>query len=123
HGAAGCPCVVEIKSAADARDGLALFPDAPTSRGRRHLLELADLAERGIRAAVIFAVQRADGRALAVNRPIDPEFAAALEQVAGRGVEVYAYRCPLTTAGIALAEEIPVLLTAEQAAAWRPPEP
>lgn len=109
-----CPCLLEVKSVADVRDGLALFPDAPTSRGRRHLLELAELAERGVRAAVAFVAQRGDARAVAVNMAVDPAFGAALAEVAARGVEIYAFRCPLTLAGITLAEEVPVRVASSQ---------
>lgn len=105
---ADCPCVIEVKSVGDVENGIALFPDAPTSRGRRHLLELADLAEHGKRTAVIFVVQRGDGEAVAVNRAIDPDFADTLAEVAQRGVELYAYRCPLTLAGITLGKELGV---------------
>jgi len=108
HGGA-CPCIVEVKSVADVVDTIAVFPDAPTTRGRRHLLELAHLAEAGVRSAVVFVVQRGDGTAVAVNRAIDPDFAVALSEVARRGVELYAYRCPLTLAGIRLGEGLPVL--------------
>lgn len=103
-----CPCLLEVKSVADVQDGLALFPDAPTTRGRRHLLELAELAEQGVRTAVAFVAQRGDARAVAVNLAIDPAFGAALAEVAARGVEIYAFRCPLTLAGITLAEALPV---------------
>ncbi|MBA3468604.1 MAG: DNA/RNA nuclease SfsA [Herpetosiphonaceae bacterium] len=111
HGGAS-PCIVEVKSVADVADGLAVFPDAPTTRGRRHLLELAELAVAGVRTAVVFVVQRGDGSAVAVNRAIDPDFAVALSEVARRGVELYAYRCPLTLAGIALGQPLPVLTEA-----------
>jgi sugar fermentation stimulation protein A len=104
------PCLLEVKSVADVHDGLALFPDAPTTRGRRHLLELAELAERGVRAAVAFVAQRGDARAVAVNMAIDPAFGAALAEVAARGVEIHAFRCPLTLDGITLAEALPVIL-------------
>ena len=105
-----CPCIVEVKSVADVQNGVALFPDAPTIRGKRHLLELAHLAERGIRSAVLFVVQRNDGESVAVNRAIDPDFAATLAEVAQRGVEVYGFRCPLTLAGITLSAALPVVV-------------
>ncbi len=111
HGGAA-PCIVEVKSVADVVDGIAVFPDAPTTRGRRHLLELAELAETGVRTAVVFVVQRGDGTAVAVNRAIDPDFGLALSEVARRGVELYAYRCPLTLAGIWLGAALPVLTEA-----------
>ncbi|HYF65036.1 MAG TPA: DNA/RNA nuclease SfsA [Herpetosiphonaceae bacterium] len=116
-----CPCLLEVKSVADVQaDGLALFPDAPTTRGRRHLLELAELAERGVRAAVAFVAQRGDARAVAVNMAIDPAFGAALAEVAARGVEIYAFRCPLTLAGITLAEEVPVKLEKSEVRSQKP---
>ncbi|XSG73191.1 DNA/RNA nuclease SfsA [Herpetosiphon llansteffanensis] len=103
-----CPWLVEVKSVGDAADGLALFPDAPTVRGRRHLLELAELHEQGRRTAVVFIVQRGDAQRVSVNRQIDPAFAETLALVASCGVEIYAYRCPLSLAGIQLAEQLPI---------------
>lgn len=114
---ASAPCIVEVKSVGDVENAVAVFPDAPTTRGRRHLLELAHLAESGVRTAVVFVIQRGDGTAVMVNRAIDPEFADALVEVARRGVELYAYRCPLTLAGICLGEPVPVLLDAVSQAA------
>lgn len=52
--------LMEVKSCTLVRDGVALFPDAPTARGRRHLLELAKAKREGYRACVVFIVQRTD---------------------------------------------------------------
>lgn len=52
----GVPVYVEVKSCTLFGNGVAMFPDAVTERGRRHLLELAELAEQGIRTAVVFVV-------------------------------------------------------------------
>jgi sugar fermentation stimulation protein A len=100
-------CVLEVKSAGDVREGVALFPDAPTTRGLRHLEELGALARSGVRAAVLFVAQ-GRARGVAMNRAIDPAFAEGLGRAAASGVEVYAYACPLSRAGIALGGEIPV---------------
>ena len=105
-----CPCIVEVKSVGDVEAGLAVFPDAPTTRGRRHLQELAELRQAGVRTAVVFIVQRGDGQAVAVNRAIDPDFADTLAEVGAQGVELYAYSCPLTLNGIVLGEVLPVRL-------------
>jgi sugar fermentation stimulation protein A len=101
-------CVVEVKSAGLVLDGVGLFPDAPTERGRRHLEELAGLAGKGERAAVVFVIQGA-AQAMQVNQAIDPLFDQALHQAAAAGVEVYAYACPLSQVGIALGPAVPVL--------------
>lgn len=103
-------CFVEVKSAGNAWGGVAHFPDAPTERGRRHLLELAALAQSGTRAALIFVAQHATATAVAPDRTIDPAFADALVRAAHAGVEVYAYCCPIARNGITLAEAIPCLI-------------
>lgn len=105
---AAIPCLVEVKSVGDIQGDVAIFPDAPTSRGRRHLLELAALRTSGQRTAVVLIVQRNQGTAVAINRQIDPQLADTLADVVQRGVEVYAYRCPLTPKGIQLGPAIPV---------------
>lgn len=101
-------CTVEVKSAGHLIGQQALFPDAPTSRGRRHLEELASLVETGERAAVVFIAQGAVS-AVVMNQTVDPEFASTLRQVRERGVEVYAYACPFTIAGLELGPAVPVL--------------
>ena len=63
------------------RDGLSLFPDAPTTRGRRHLLALAHARREGIRAAVVFVVQRGDAAPFHPHDVADPAFGETLRQV------------------------------------------
>lgn len=109
-GDAAQPCYIEVKSVGTARDGLALFPDAPTERGARHLAELATLATAGVRTALIFVAQHAQAEAVMPDRRIDAQFADALLTAAYAGVEIYAYRCPITRQGITLEQDIPCLL-------------
>ncbi len=104
-------CLLEVKSAGLVIDGVAWFPDAPTDRGRRHLQELAMLAKEGIRTAVVFIAQ-GQAQAVAMNRQIDPAFADTLDQARADGLEVYAYTCPLTSAGISLGEPVPIMINA-----------
>lgn len=103
----GQQCYIEVKSAGLIIQGVSLFPDAPTSRGQRHLRELAQLAAKGIRVAVLFVVQ---GKAheIRIDDQIDPGFGATLAEVAQQGVEIHAYSCPITLQGIALGRAIPV---------------
>lgn len=106
----GGPCLVEVKSVTLVEDGVGLFPDAPTERGRRHLKTLAAAAESGARAAVVFVVQRGDAQAFSPHDEADPAFSQTLRQVVARGVEAYAYGCQVDLEGIAIAGELPVLL-------------
>ncbi len=103
-------CFIETKSVTLVVDGVGLFPDAPTTRGRKHVEGLLDAVANGHRGAVAFVVQRGDAEALAPNDPADPEFGAALRKAVAGGVEVYAYRCAVSLEGITLADPLPVKL-------------
>lgn len=105
---AGKHCWLEIKSVSLVEGTTALFPDAPTERGRRHLLELAARRAYGERAAVLFLVQRSDAAAVRANAVMDPAFAAAMAAAAGSGVEFYGVTTQITPAGARLAKMIPV---------------
>jgi sugar fermentation stimulation protein A len=103
-------CWLETKSVTLVTDGLAQFPDAPTARGRKHLLELIRAREMDHRAVVAFIIQRPDASQFTPHRQADPSFAAALEQAAAAGVEVRAFTCDVSRQQIAIASEIPVRL-------------
>ncbi len=106
----GRPVYIEVKSVTLMESGVALFPDAPTERGRRHLDDLSSLVKDGFRAAVIFVVQREDAGSFAPNGRTDVSFAAALLRAAAAGVEIYAYRCLVKEDGIMLGERLPVMI-------------
>ena len=101
----------EVKSVGAAQQGIALFPDAPTLRGARHLALLAALSRKGSRCAVVFCAQRGDVRAVAPDEAIDPDFAAALRRARRAGVLLLALRCAATLPGMELHGEIPLLLS------------
>jgi len=85
-------CIVEVKSCTLVRHGVALFPDAPTARGTRHLRELKDARRRGFRACVAFIIQRNDASVFAPYWARDPEFASTLLDASKEGVEVFAWK-------------------------------
>lgn len=103
---------VEIKSVTLVQDGLALFPDAPTVRGRRHLLELMDAVREGEQASVVFVIQRSDATRFAPHRVMDPDLAETLTAAHEAGVQVRAYTCQVTLQSIELLNQVPVLLDA-----------
>lgn len=110
----GTTWLVETKSVTLARGGTALFPDAPTMRGRRHLRDLASMVcdpEARIVPAVAFVCQRSDVHCFRPNWQTDPAFAAALREAAEGGVRVLAFKCSVGRRRIALARPIPVDLT------------
>jgi len=84
---------VEVKGVTLEKNGLAMFPDAPTLRGRKHLQGLIRAKQRGYDACVLFVVQMKGVFSFAPNRASDAAFAAALKKAAQNGVDILAYDC------------------------------
>ena len=98
---------LEVKSCTLIREGVALFPDAPTKRGSRHLKTLTKGLEHG-RAAVFFLIQRPDANSFRPNEETDPDFAANLSEADKKGVEVYAYTSHVNLDGVFLGNRVPI---------------
>ncbi len=105
----GGPWYVEAKSVTLVRDGVALFPDAPTARGARHVEELRRLAVAGGRAAIAFVIQREDARMLRPHEEADPAFAAALRRAAP-AVRMFACVCRVSREEVTIDRQVPVVL-------------
>lgn len=108
------PCYVEVKNVTMRRDltavGPAEFPDAITTRGAKHLDELADMKAQGFRAVMLFLAQREDCRRFALAADIDPLYAAGLARARAAGVEMLCYGCRLSPLEIAIDRPIPLEL-------------
>ncbi len=101
---------VEVKNVTAAvSDGIAVFPDAVTTRGSRHLRELMGVVEEGHSAALVFCVQREDVREVRPADQIDPHYGATLRTALAAGVEVIALRATVRTEGVELIHSIPVV--------------
>jgi sugar fermentation stimulation protein A len=101
---------VEIKTCSLAVDGCAMFPDAVTKRGSKHLHELMRLVEIGEAAAVFFLVTRMDAERFSPARHIDPVYGETLVQAERAGVRVLAYQARVSPAGIEVVGTLPVVL-------------
>ncbi|NIM28183.1 MAG: DNA/RNA nuclease SfsA [Gammaproteobacteria bacterium] len=104
-------CYLEVKNVTAAvEDGIALFPDAISTRGTRHLRELmGSLRVADRRAVLCFCVQRSDVSEVRPADRIDPRYGDTLREALAAGVEAIAYRATLSPQGVALAERIPVV--------------
>ncbi len=80
---------VECKNVTLVEDDVAAFPDAVTARGAKHLRTLMRLKAEGGRAAMLYLIQRPDGRCFDAADYVDPDYAKALREAVGAGVEVY----------------------------------
>ena len=80
---------VEVKGCTLALDGVALFPDAPTERGRRHIETLMEMIEGEKKAGLLILVFRRDAKFFLPNEATDPKFAEVFRSGIERGVMVH----------------------------------
>lgn len=104
----GKPCIIEAKSCTLVNNGVALFPDAVTERGSRHLLELIKAKKEGYRACVLFLVQRIDAKYFSPNDETDTKFGKTLREASKNGVEIYAYTSELKGNEIKIKKRVPL---------------
>jgi sugar fermentation stimulation protein A len=87
----GKKMLVEVKGCTLVEDGLAKFPDAPTSRGKRHVEELIKAKKEGLKSAVLFLIFCEDAKCFSANFKMDPDFSNALGEASKEGVNIIAY--------------------------------
>lgn len=93
-------CFVEVKNVTLNEDGVAMFPDAVTTRGQKHLDTLVMVRESGIRAVLLFVIQRTDVDSFAPARHIDPVYAEKLTRAMDHGVEVIPWQVKVQAGSI-----------------------
>ncbi len=102
---------VEIKNCSLVEDGWAMFPDAVTARGTKHLKELAKIVEQGHRGVIFFCIQRMDADRFRPAAHIDPLYAETLAEVSKKGVQVLvAYQAEIGSESIIVNKSIPCFL-------------
>lgn len=101
-------CWVETKSVTMVEENVALFPDAPTLRGQKHLRALVTALQAGHQAAVVFVVQRPDADTFSPHKHADPTFTSALRWAEDEGVQIRVYVCQVSRKKISIEAEIPV---------------
>jgi sugar fermentation stimulation protein A len=86
-------CYIEVKNVTliDGKD-TAIFPDAVTTRGQKHLMDLQKEVENGNRAIIFYVIQRQEARYFDIAREIDPEYDRLFQQALSSGVEVMCWR-------------------------------
>ena len=108
--AGGKDIYIEVKNCSLMENGVAMFPDAVTARGTKHLLELADLASNGHGAAIFYLVQRTDAKIFKPAEHIDPDYATVLRTVSRQGVAVLVYQADVQPEGIDVIGPLPYSL-------------
>ena len=108
--AAGLRGFVEVKGCTLEEDGLAMFPDAPTLRGVKHLHELARAQGEGYVCTVCVVVQMKGCHLFCPNERTHPEFGSALRDAAAAGVRVLAVDCRVAPDRLEMDRPVPVSL-------------
>jgi sugar fermentation stimulation protein A len=103
-------CYLEVKGCTLETDGICAFPDAPTTRGVKHLRHLTALSKEGFGAYVLFVIQMEDVRFLHPNDATDPAFGQALREASAAGVQVLAMDCAVTPNSMVIRKPVPVQL-------------
>lgn len=105
------PCYIEVKNVHLKRKAeLAEFPDSVTTRGAKHLSELASIKRGGARAVMLYIVQRSDCRSFGLASDIDKAYAAAFATAMAAGIETLCYACHITLDGIEITKPLPIVL-------------
>ncbi|GHU59339.1 sugar fermentation stimulation protein SfsA [Clostridia bacterium] len=101
---------IEVKGVTLEENGIAMFPDAPTERGVKHLNELAKCVADGYEAFVVFVIQMKDVTYFTPNYKTHPEFGAALVSVIESGVKAVAFDCVITEDSMDINGLVPIKL-------------
>ena len=106
----GKPAFIEVKGVTLEADGIAMFPDAPTERGVKHLQELAGAVKDGYDAYVLFVIQMKGPSCFCPNFRMHREFARALWKAGEEGVTILAYDCVVRENGFSIDQAVKVVL-------------
>ncbi len=101
----------EVKNVTLCENSVARFPDAVTTRGQKHLLELKEAVIQGYRGVIFFLIQRAEATSFSPADEIDPEYGRLLREVVAAGVEPLAYKTLVSPQDNRLGLRIPVVLS------------
>lgn len=97
---------LEVKGVTLEKDGTGLFPDAPTKRGARHILELIQAKEKGYEAAILFLIQMKKCIFFRPNWKNDSVLAEALQEAKKAGVKILVYDCQVTKNSLEIGKKV-----------------
>lgn len=99
---------IEVKGVTLEDHHVAMFPDAPTQRGTRHVMEMIDAVSEGYQGFIFFLIQMKKPNIFIPNFKTDPEFAKALQLAHSKSVKILCYDCIVTKNSIEISEAIPI---------------
>jgi len=99
---------IEVKGVTLEINGISMFPDAPTERGTRHILELTEAVKEGYKGVVLFLIQMKGPTVFRPNWEMDISFSQAIRFAYDNGVNVLAYDSIVTENSIVLNEKMKI---------------
>jgi sugar fermentation stimulation protein A len=100
-------CFIEVKNVTYKNGKYALFPDAVTTRGKKHLETLMEVKKQGMRAVMLYIIQRTDIEIFAPADQIDPDYSQTLRKAYENGVEIIPMIAQVSPEKINLIREMP----------------
>lgn len=82
---------IEVKGVTLEEQGISMFPDAPTERGTKHVLEMIEAVNQGYRGIIFFLIQMKGPNIFKLNWQMDSKFSEAVKLASKNGVEILAY--------------------------------
>jgi|TARA_B100000282_G_scaffold118197_1_gene84198 sugar fermentation stimulation protein A len=105
----GKDCFIEVKSVTLSRvKGLAEFPDAKTTRGSKHLIELGEMSKQGHDCYLVYLIQRKDINIFSIAKDIDEEYYKNSIIAKKSGVKFIAFSCEVSKKGIDVIQQIKI---------------
>ena len=100
-------CFLEVKNVTLVREkNIAEFPDAITSRGTKHLMELIEAKKKGYQSYLLFLIQREDCKVLKIAKDIDVNYTNAFDLALKNGVKILCYDCKMSDEEIIINNQI-----------------
>ena len=103
-------CFLEVKNVTLLRNKkIAEFPDAVTSRGTKHLLELINAKKKGFQCCVLYLIQRQDCNSFKIAEDIDVDYKTAFDKALKAGVKILCYDCKINDEEVKLNNQIKLI--------------
>jgi len=102
---------IEVKNVTLSRNyGLAEFPDAPTERGSKHIIELINAKRKGYKSYILFVVQRNDCKYFKIASDIDAKYSKLIREAVKKKINILCYDCKFSSKGINLNKPLKILI-------------
>ncbi|WP_130806032.1 DNA/RNA nuclease SfsA [Senegalia massiliensis] len=99
---------MEIKGVTLENNNIAMFPDAPTSRGTKHVLEMIEAVKNSYRGIIFFLIQMKGPKVFRLNKEMDKKFSDAVKLAKEKGVEILVYDSIITENSISIGSQVKI---------------